>query len=453
MRTDELRYLTIAEAAELIGGKKLSPVELTEACLARIDSLDDKVQAWVTVVGDAALEAAREAEQEIAAGKYRGPLHGIPYAVKDIIYTAGIRTTGGSKVDPEFVPAANAAIIDQLAAAGAILLGKTTTTEFAFWGGAPATRNPWNLEHTPGGSSAGSAAAVAASMALFSLGTQTIGSLLRPAAYNGLTCLKATYGRVSRYGVIPAAWSLDHVGALTTTVEDTALVLEAIAGHDPRDPASLPGMVPRYSHCLDSEISGTVIGIPSAFFQAEEPSITLTMEEAGKVLGDLGVRVRPIDLPVCWDEAAASLTVVMRAEAAAYHYDKFVAAPEKFGPYIREQLRMGSLIPAVDYLRAQRIRTLFREEMLKLFNTVDVIVTPTTPTVAPLGFNTGSPAFNGPFTNAGLPAITVPIGFDAPTGLPIGMQLAGPPLAEELLLALAHNFQKSTDWHDQRPKL
>ncbi len=453
MTASELKYYTIAELAALIGAKEISPVEVTEACLNRIDWHEDRVRAWVAVDGDAALAAARRAEQEIAAGSGRGPLHGIPYGAKDIIHIAGVPTTGGSKVDPDFVPAESATVIDRLTAAGAILLGKTTTTEFAFWGGAPATRNPWNLEHTPGGSSSGSAAAVAASMALFALGTQTIGSLLRPAAYNGLTCLKATYGRVSRYGVIPAAWSLDHIGAFTRTAADAALVLETIAGRDARDPSSLPGSVPSYSRFLDMAVKDTVVGIPTTFFQPEEPAIAVAMEDAYRALTELGVRLRPVELPACWDEAAAALAVVMRAEAAAYHQDKFAAAPDKFGPYIREQLRIGCLTSAVDYLRAQRIRTFFRDEMLRLFRSVDVIVTPTTPTLAPLGFNTGSPAFNGPFTNAGLPAITVPIGFDGLTGLPIGMQIAGPPLDEELLLALAHSYQKITDWHDRRPKL
>ncbi len=290
-------------------------------------------------------------------------------------------------------------------------------------------------------------------MALFALGTQTVGSLLRPAAYNGLTCLKATYGLVSRYGVLPAAWSLDHIGAFTRTAADTALVLEAIAGRDPRDPTSLDGEIPRYSSSLDMDVKGTVVGIPATFFRAEEPSINQAVEAARAILADRGVTFRPVELPAIWDEAAAALLLVMRAEAAAYHQDKFAAAPEKFGPYIREQLHMGTLTYAVDYLRAQRIRTVFRQEMLKLFAGVDVILTPATPTLPPVGMSTGSPAFQGPFTNAGLPTISVPAGFDAATGLPIGLQLAGPPLGEELLLALAHGYQQDTDWHEARPGL
>ncbi len=453
MTANNLPDLTIADLAALIAAKEISPVDITAACLGRIDRLDGQIRAWVTLTADAALAAARRAERDIAAGRLLGPLHGIPYGAKDIMYTAGVRTAGGSAVDPDFVPGENAAVVDRLAAAGAVLLGKTATTEFAFWGGPPATRNPWDLARTPGGSSSGSAAAVAASMAPFALGTQTVGSLLRPAAYNGLTCLKATYGLVSRYGVFPAAWSLDHIGALTRTAADTALVLEAIAGPDPRDPASLAGGVPPYSKLLDRDLKGLVVGLPATFFHAQDPSIDQAVEAARAVLADRGVRFRTIELPACWDQAAAALLIVMRAEAAAYHQDKFAAAPEKFGPYIREQLHMGTLTYAVDYLRAQRIRTLFRQEMLQLFAAVDAILTPATPTLPPVGMSTGSPAFQGPFTNAGLPAITIPAGFDAATGLPVGLQLAGPPLGEQLLLALAHGYQQDTDWHKRRPEL
>jgi aspartyl-tRNA(Asn)/glutamyl-tRNA(Gln) amidotransferase subunit A len=453
MTANNLPDLTIAELAALIAAKQISPVDLTAACLARIDKHDGKVRAWITLAGDAALAAARRAESDIAAGRLLGPLHGIPYGAKDIMYTAGIRTAAGSAVDPDFIPGENAAVVDNLAAAGAILLGKTATTEYAFWGGPPATRNPWDLQRTPGGSSSGSAAAVAASMALFALGTQTVGSLLRPAAYNGLTCLKATYGLVSRYGVIPAAWSLDHIGPFTRTAADAALVLQALAGHDPRDPASLAGPVPPYGTLLDKDLKGIVIGIPTAFFQADEPSINHAAHQARAVLAGRGVAFRPVDLPAIWDEAAAALLLVMRAEAASYHQDNFAAHPEKFGPYIREQLHIGTLTYAVDYLRAQRIRTIFRQEMLKLFAHVHAILTPATPTLPPVGFETGSPAFQGPFTNAGLPAITVPAGLDAPTGLPVGIQLAAPPLGEPLLLALAHAYQQDTSWHKARPKL
>ncbi len=453
MSTMNMETLTLKQAAELIKARELSPVELVTACLDRIDQVEGKVKAWVTLTPEQALTQARQAEREISQNQYRGPLHGIPYGAKDIIYTAGIRTSGGSQVDPDFTPAENATIIHKLSDAGAILLGKTTTTEFAFLGGEPETRNPWNLAHTPGGSSSGSAAAVAASMALFALGTQTVGSLLRPAAFNGLSCIKSTYGLVSRRGVIPASWSLDHLGAFTHTAEDNALVLSAIAGYDPLDPASLLVGIPAYAESLETSVAGKVIGLPTSFFQAEEPAVTQAVEQAVKVLEKMGFQVRPVDLPPSMLEAVASLQIVMRAEAASYHQEPYSRAAEKFGPYIREQIAMGRQTLAVDYLQAQRIRTVFRSELLKLFDTVDILLTPSTPTVAPFGYGTGNPVFNGPFTNSGLPALTVPVGFETTKGLPIGMQLVGPLLAEPLLLAVGAQYQKVTDWHRRRPAL
>ncbi|MBP2667157.1 MAG: amidase [Firmicutes bacterium] len=448
-----IENLTIKKATELIRSRALSPVELVQACLNRIEQVDDRVKAWVTLVPDQALDQARQAEHEILHNQYRGPLHGIPYGAKDIIHTSGIRTSGGSQVEPDFVPRENATIINKLSSAGAILLGKTTTTEFAFLGGEPATRNPWNLAHTPGGSSAGSAAAVSASMAMFALGTQTVGSLLRPASFNGLSCIKSSYGLVSRRGVIPASWSLDHLGAFTHTAEDNATVLSAMAGYDPQDPASLSVEVPSYADSLGMLLKGKTIGLPTSFFLAEEPTITQAVEQAVKVLEELGLQVRKVDLPACLPEAMASLQIVMRSEAASYHQAQYSKAPEKFGPYIREQIALGRQTLAVDYLQAQRIRTVFRNEMLKLFDTVDILLTPSTLTVAPIGYGTGNPIFNGPFTNAGLPAMTVPVGFDASNGLPIGMQLVGPMLAEPLLLAVGAQYQAVTDWHLQRPGL
>ena len=448
-----IETLTLKKAAELIRSREMSPVELVQAYLNRIEQVEDRVKAWVTLVPEQALAQARQAEHEILHNQYRGPLHGIPYGAKDIIHTVGIRTSGGSQVEPDFAPAENAAIINKLSDAGAILLGKTTTTEFAFLGGEPATRNPWNLAHTPGGSSSGSAAAVAASMAIFALGTQTIGSLLRPASFNGLTCIKSTYGLVSRRGVIPASWSLDHLGAFTHTVEDTAMVLSAIAGYDPLDPSSLSVEVPSYADSLGAVLKGKTIGLPTSFFLAEDPVITQAVEQAVKVLKEMGFQVRSVDLPACLTEAIASLQIVMRSEAASYHQTQYSEAPEKFGLYIRAQIALGRQTLAVDYLQAQRIRTVFRNEMLKMLETVDILLTPSTPTLAPIGYATGNPVFNGPFTNAGLPAMTVPVGFDAATGLPVGMQLVGSLLAEPLLLAAGAQYQAVTDWHDQRPDL
>jgi aspartyl-tRNA(Asn)/glutamyl-tRNA(Gln) amidotransferase subunit A len=449
----QLHNLTIMQASKLIGTRKISPVELTKAFLHRIDVLDGLVHAWVTVIHESAVQQAKKAEDDIMRGGYLGPLHGIPYGAKDIFYTMNVRTAAGSQVNPDFVPSENAAVINKLNSAGAILLGKTTTPEYAFRVSDLKTRNPWNLDHTPGGSSSGSAAALAASMSCFTLGTQTFGSLVRPAAYNGLIGLKPTYGRVSRYGVIPASWSLDHVGALTRTVEDAAIVLEAISGYDSRDPASLPYDAPSYTDFIDNDIRGKVIGIPSSFFFAEDPQITSAIENAIEVFKDLGIKFQSIDLPSCLKEAIDSHQIVIRSEAAAYHQENFREASEKFGSHIREQLELGYLIPAVDYLRAQRIRTVFRNEFMKLFDKIDALVTPSSPTVAPFGYEMGDPVFIGPFTNAGLPAMNIPVGFEPTKGLPIGMQLVAPLQDEELLISLGHQYQKRTNWHNVRPML
>jgi aspartyl-tRNA(Asn)/glutamyl-tRNA(Gln) amidotransferase subunit A len=453
MTNNELHNLTLAEASELIRTKTISPVDLTISYLQRIELLDPQVQAWVTVIHEEAIDTAKKLEEKMMKGDYLGPLHGIPYGAKDIFYTANIRTSAGSKVHPDFVPSENATVINKLQSSGAVLLGKTTTTEYAFRGGEPKTRNPWNLDHTPGGSSTGSAAAMAASMASFTLGTQTVGSMLRPAAFNSLTCLKSTYGRVSRYGVIPSSWSLDHVGAFTRTVEDTAIVLEAIAGYDWRDPSSLATDVPRYTAALEKRIKGTVIGIPTSFFHAKEQIITTAVENAIKVFEEHGVQFKWIDMPSCWKEAQASHEIVRRVEAASYHQEKFEEVPERFGPFIREQLEIGNLTSAVDYLRAQRIRTVFINEMMRLFDEVDAIVTPSSLTLPPMGLSTGDPIFNAPFSNAGLPSMSIPVGFDSATGLPIGMQLAAPLLNENLLISLGHQYQKVTDWHIKRPQI
>ncbi|WP_139997553.1 amidase [Paenibacillus paridis] len=447
MISTQLYELTLAEAGALIRSKRLSPTELTEAYIERIESKNNHIQAWAAVTADAARKAALAAEKQIMNGHYNGPLHGIPYGAKDIICTEGVRTAAGSSVDPEYVPATNAAVIERLDSAGAILLGKTTTTEYAYQGGEPPTRNPWNLSHTPGGSSSGSAAAVAAGMASFTLGTQTFGSLIRPAAYNGLTCMKPTFGRISRFGVFYASWSLDHIGTFTRTVEDTAITLEALAGHDSRDPSTLPGAAPFFTQALDTDIRGMVLGLPDSFFVAEDPAITEALNAAIQVLTQLGVQFKKIKLPDCMDEAIAAHRMTMRAEGAAYHMDKYETHADKYGPSMREQLELGYELSAVDYLRAQRVRTVFRNDMMRLFYEVDAILTPSTPTLALAGYKTGSPMFNGPFTNAGLPAMTVPMGLEPSSQLPIGMQLAGPLLGEDKLLAIGHRFQQATNWH------
>ncbi|RXZ78459.1 amidase [Paenibacillaceae bacterium] len=455
MVTVPIQELSIAEASSLIRSKAMSPVELTDAYISRISALEGRVKAWVTLHEEEARKCAREAEQQLMAGCSKGPLHGIPYGAKDIICTANLRTSGGSQVNGGYVPEENAAVIDSLQGAGAILLGKTTTTEYAYQGGEPPTRNPWNVAHTPGGSSSGSAAAVSAGMAAFTLGTQTFGSLLRPAAYNGLTCMKPTFGRISRYGVFTASWSLDHIGAFTRTVEDTALVLEALVGSDDRDSSTLPGAAPSFVHALNRDVKGMVIGLPEpgGFFQAEDPAISKAVDQAVETLASLGFRFKVVKLPACMKEAVAAHRMTMRAEGAASHMELYKTRADYYGPAMREQLELGFELSAVDYLQAQRVRTVFRNEMMRLFEEVDVLLTPATPTLALPGYKTGSAMFNGPFTNTGLPAMTVPIGIEPSLNLPIGMQLAGPLMGEETLLAIGHTYQQATDWHRLQPSI
>jgi aspartyl-tRNA(Asn)/glutamyl-tRNA(Gln) amidotransferase subunit A len=450
-----LYELTISEASKLIRDKKLSPVELTQSVLDRIDSVEPVIQAWVTTIREQALNQAKQAEREIVQYGVKGPLHGIPFGAKDLFYTEGIRTTAGSKVNADFIPNADATVISRLKQAGAIMLGKTTMTEYAFFGGAPATRNPWNLQHTPGGSSSGSAAALASSMALFTLGTQTAGSLSRPAAYNGVTTLKPTYGRVSRAGTIPGSWSLDHVGAFTKTVEDTALVLQVMAGFDRRDLTSLSETVPDYTISLAQDIKGMVLGIPdSFFFDGIHTEMNRAFEESVVCLRELGAEVVPISLPDSMLDANRAHSIVMKAEAASYHQDFYQKCADLYNPQLREMLEIGQLISATDYLRAQRIRQVFREDLIHLLSKVDVILTPASPEPAPKGLSyTGSPIFNVPFSNAGVPTLTLPAGFVKETGLPLGVQMVSSPLAESTLIRVGFSFQCATEWHHNLPHI
>jgi aspartyl-tRNA(Asn)/glutamyl-tRNA(Gln) amidotransferase subunit A len=456
--------LTIAEASALIEAGELSPVELVESILERIEQVEPQIQAWVTILSEEALQAARIAEQAILKGERIGPLHGIPFGAKDLYYTAGIRTTAGSKVAADFVPTTDATVITRLKQAGAILLGKTTTTEYAFFGGAPATRNPWNRAHSPGGSSSGSAAALASSMAMFTLGTQTAGSLSRPAAYNGLTTLKATYGRVSRAGIIAASWSLDHAGAFTRTAEDAAIVLQAIAGYDELDPTSIRSVAPNYrkalsqdsESCGESSMKGMVVGVAKEFFydQVEQPELIRAVEQAIEVYQRLGAQIVPVSLPPSFKDAQAAHRIVMRVEAASYHQDHYDSSAHLYTPELRELLELGRATPALDYLRAQRIRSVYRKEMVGVLEQVDALLTPAAQGQAPEGQSfTGSPLLNAPFTNAGVPTIVHPIGFAAGTGLPFGLQLAARPHGEERLIRLCHAYQSVTNWHQARPEL
>lgn len=439
--------LTISDAARLIRSKKLSPVELTQFMINQIKKIDDKIKAWVIVLEEEALHEARNAEKVLFSQNLSNTLFGIPYGVKDLFYTNGVATTAGAKVKPDFIPTEDAEVIQRLRACGSILLGKTTLTEYASVGGnTPPTRNPWNLEHTPGGSSSGSAAAVAAGMALFTLGTQTAGSLTRPASYNGLVSIKATYDLISRKGVIPSSNSLDHVGAFTKTVEDAAIVLTELV--EKKDSTA-------YIDALNQSIKGVIIGIPDTFFFEDiDSEVDASVKKALKLLEENGAILKSVRLPASFEDNLLANKVIMRVEAASYHADLYQNYKDRYSPMLKEELELGMHTPAIDYIKAQKVRSKYREEMMRLFHNVDVIATPATPSPAPKGISsTGSPIFNAPFSSLGVPTIAIPVGFAMESNLPLGLQLAAKPYCEEILISLGHLYQLNTDWHQKKPNL
>ena len=432
-----LHTMGVATVAELVRRREISPVEVVEACLARLETLEPKLQAWVTVDRHGALAAAKQCEQAVQRGDMVGRLAGVPVGLKDIIYTAGLRTAAGSRVYANFVPTYDATVTVRLQQAGAVILGKTVTTEFATADPSP-TRNPWNIEHTPGGSSSGSAASVAARIVPAALGSQTGGSTLRPASYCGIVGLKPTYGRISRYGVIPVSWCLDHVGILVRSVQDAALVLQAIAGHDIHDTSSLAQPVGDYSQAVQQADTPPRLGLVREFFydhaDAEmQQHTTATVERLART----GASVREVTLPASFATVLAAHRIIMKVEAAAFHADMFSSQREQYGPRLRETIEMGLVIPSVAYLRAQRLRRLFQQEVPQMFKDVDVLVTPSTLTPAPRDLNTtGDARFQSPWTHAGVPTITLPSGLSQ-TGMPLGFQLIAPALEEERLLRAA----------------
>lgn len=444
--------VSIATTHRLLQERQISPTELVTYYLEQIENVDSKIKAWVRVEKEKALEKAKDLENHLEKSKEISPLFAIPYAAKDIFYTKGIPTEAGSKVLQGFTPQEDATVIQKLEAAGAILLGKVTTTEFANLGNPPETRNPWNLSHTPGGSSSGSAAAVAAGMSLMSLGTQTAGSLSRPAAYNGLTTLKATYGRISKAGVIPASWSLDHVGAFTKTIEDTVLVFNEISGPDQRD--SSTWTLPKTA-LLQREKKDYTIGIVvDDYFSNTDQEIIESLSDAINQLKSIGFKTKVIKLPQSLGAANAAQHIVMKSETAHYHADDYEKNRSLFGDYLQTFIHEGLQIKANDYLKAQRIRSIFRQELSELFAEVDILVTPATPTPAPEGIlATGSPAYNLPFTNAGVPTLTLPIGYTKERTLPMAMQLVAAPMEEQKLIDVGYIFQQETDWHLKTPEI
>jgi aspartyl-tRNA(Asn)/glutamyl-tRNA(Gln) amidotransferase subunit A len=462
----DLTFSSISELSELIRDKKVSPVEVTRATLDRIDKLNPKMNAYITVTRDSAIKSAQQAEAEIQQKKWRGPLHGVPIAVKDLFDTAGVKTTAGSNVFKDRVPAQDAEVIRKLKAAGAVLVGKTNMHEFAFGGSSLVTafggvHNPWDLARIAGGSSGGSAAAVAAGLCYGALGSDTAGSIRQPASYCGLAGLKPTYGLVSTRGVIPLSWSLDHVGPLARTVADAAILLQTIAGYDPEEITSVRMDVPNYSAALNQRPASIRVGIVrDFFFDGLEPEIQEATNRAIAVLQKLTGGITDVMIPARNQEELRA--TVRLAEAYAYHAEFMAKSPELYQPETLARLRPGVNVDTIAYIHGRQQLDRTRRTTLEVFKKVDVVVTPTSPISPPpitdfTGDRNGSPDFlNGnirntsPFDVYGWPTISVPSGFTA-SGLPIGLQISAAPGADAVVFQVAHAYEQATEWHKRRP--
>ncbi|NQW22181.1 MAG: amidase [SAR202 cluster bacterium] len=429
--------LTVSQAAQQIKDKSLSPVDLAQSLLERIDATDKDLKAWVTIDREEVLGTAKQREEEAKQGKTLGLLHGVPVGLKDIFYTAGMKTAAGSKVYADFVPDFDATCVAKIKAAGGIILGKAVTTEFATSDPSP-TYNPWNFEHTPGGSSSGSSVAVATKTVAAALGSQTGGSTCRPAAYNGIVGLKATYGRISRYGVVPVSWSLDHVGILVRTVEDAALMLQVMSGEDANDPGSASEPVPDFMKQMSEHNRPPRIGIVSQYYSEKSTKeVWAHTQDVAQKLAAAGAEVVELALPDSFRSVHSGQRIVMNVECAAFHEQFHATQAEDYGPRVRSGMEMGMLVPATKYLQAQRLRRQFRQDMVQMVQQVDAVMTPATPAPAPKDRNTtGDASFQVPWTTSGLPTITLPSGLSE-AGMPMAVQLGGLPFEEGKLLGIS----------------
>lgn len=462
MSDAQLPFETIASLAPRLRKREISPVELTDAVLDRIAAVEAKVKAYVTVMRDEARAAAKAAESAIVAGNYLGPLHGIPVAVKDLYYTRGVKTTAGSKILATFVPDYDAAVVERLKRAGAIIIGKANTHEFAMNTWTPPTRNPWDLERIPGGSSGGSGAALAAGECIAATGTDTGGSIRIPASFCGVVGLKPTFGRVSRHGVIPLAWTADHAGPLAKSVEDAAALLRVMAGYDARDPATIDVPVPNYARALSGDIKGLRVGMPKDyFFEGVDKEVDEVVRKAVKALEGLGASVDDVSFPHIASIPIVHACIVL-TEAATYHEKWLRTRADDYAPDVRVPLEWGKLFMGIDYVQAQRVRELIRQDFAAALSKVDVIVAPTVPIAAskvgedPVTIGTAKELvisatirLNRPSNHTGLPAISVPCGFTA-GGLPIGLQLIGRAFDEATVLRAAHAYEAASPWRQKR---
>jgi aspartyl-tRNA(Asn)/glutamyl-tRNA(Gln) amidotransferase subunit A len=456
----DVTKLTLKQASDLLRRKETSAVELTEACLSRIDRHNRAINAFITVTREQALKDAREIDAELKRGARRGPLHGIPIALKDNIDTAGVLTTAASGVFKDRVPTQDADVVVRLKKAGAVVVGKLNLHEFALGGTSSVTyfgpvRNPWALDRVAGGSSGGSAAAIAGDLCFGTLGTDTGGSIRIPASLCGIVGLKPTYGRVSNRGVVPMAWTLDHVGPMCKTVEDAALMLAAIAGYDPLEPTSVDAPVADYVRAIGAPTSKLRVGVArKPFFDGLNPEVAKAVETAIDVIRKMTARVVDVDIP-----AAGNIADVWNSEIYAYHQPWITKTPELYQDATRNLIQGASKTGSATYANARRQVDVVRREIRNVFSTVDLLITPTQRGVAqPIA---GPPAGGGgpgglintaAFDIYGLPTISVPCGFSS-AGLPIGLQISGNHFAESTVLTLAHAYEQATEWHTRRPAL
>ncbi|UCH27219.1 MAG: Asp-tRNA(Asn)/Glu-tRNA(Gln) amidotransferase subunit GatA [Trueperaceae bacterium] len=454
----ELAYTPLRVLAERIRCGELSPVEIVEGFLERIDRYDARLGTYITVCADDALETAQAAEREIKAGSYRGPLHGIPVVHKDNILTKGVLTTAHSKTLRDFYPPTDASFVARLKACGTILMGKTNTTEFACGDMAEygPSRNPWNLALFSGASSGGSAGALAAGLAVAATGTDTGGSIRAPASMCGVVGVKPTFGRVSRHGVIPLSWTMDHAGPMTRTVADAALLLAGMAGPDALDPSGSKRAVPDFTEGFTPELSGVSIGVcQEHFFEGLEPAVENALHAVLSELEGLGAELRPLSLPSAGELAAAADVLVM-AEAFSQHAARLRECAADYGPKARRRISTGAFYTSAEYQQAGQVRELWIRELDLAMRDVDALVTPTLPFTA---FSLERQERGAPDTSwatrhfnlSGHPAMTLPCGFDE-GGLPIGMQVVAKPFDESTMFRIGHAYQLATGWHLRRPR-
>ncbi len=464
----EICYASAGQLAPMIKSGEISPVEVIEAHLSRIRATEPVLNSFITVLSEEAVAAARQAERDIRAGRYRGPLHGIPVGLKDLFNTGGVRTTSGSRIYDNFVPDQDCTVAARFREAGAILLGKLNMHQFAYGptGENPDyghMHNPWDPDRVSGGSSGGSGSATAAGQCTITTGSDTGGSIRIPAALCGIVGLKPTYGRVSRHGLTPLAWSMDHPGPMVRTVEDAAITMNVIAGHDPNDVASANVPVPDYTSVLTGEVRGLRVGVPRQYMEAPlDPEVRQAFNDAMAQMETMGAEVIEVEFPEFNDAAAISTTMLM-AEATACFRDLLASDGSRLYEPVRLRLEAGLFISAADYLRAQQGRAVFDRATRKLLEDVDLLAGPTEPVTAPpllqqqvlageheVGTVAALTQYTRPYNITGFPAISVPCGFSS-EGLPIGLQLAGRPFDEETVLRAAHAYEQSTDWHTRRP--